>query len=51
MRDLLKGKFATKPAYTLERKVNLLRWTNWLSRYPFKVEITGSNPVRSTIGR
>ena len=38
MRAQLKGKFATKPAYTLERKVKLLLRTNWLSRHPFKVE-------------
>ena len=24
------------------------RWTNWLSRHPFTVKITGSNPVRDT---
>ena len=24
------------------------RWTNWLSRHPFTVKITGSSPVRST---
>jgi hypothetical protein len=38
MRAQLKGKFATKPAYTLKRKVKLLLRTNWLSRHPFKVE-------------
>jgi hypothetical protein len=26
----------------------MLRWTNWLSRHPFTVKITGSSPVRST---
>ena len=29
---------------------NKLLRTNWLSRYPFKVEIAGSSPVGSTIG-
>ena len=29
----------------------MLRWTNWLSRHPFTVKITGSNPVRSTMSR
>jgi hypothetical protein len=24
------------------------RWTNWLSRHPFTMKITGSNPVRDT---
>lgn len=24
------------------------RWSNWLSRHPFKVETAGSNPVRDT---
>ena len=24
------------------------RWSNWLTRNPFKVEIMGSNPIRDT---
>ena len=29
-------------------KIKMSRWTNWLSRHPFKVKITGSSPVRDT---
>lgn len=43
MRQQLKGKFATKPAYTLECKVNLAPWLNGyntaLSRRVVRVRI------------